>query len=108
MALVQLKCPETGEPVDIGDVSPRIALMPQEASLWVREIPCPHCGDTHRWSSGNGPEPFRLSATLRARAEYSSRASRQPRFRNTPTPSPGPGFRNEIALVTFAPPGASC
>ena len=54
MAMVQLKCPETGEPVDIQDVSPRIALLRRHnLALWVRRIPCPHCGDTHPWSSGD-------------------------------------------------------
>jgi endogenous inhibitor of DNA gyrase (YacG/DUF329 family) len=54
MAMLQLKCPETGEPVDVHDVSPRLALLRRHtAALWVRRIPCPHCGNTHSWSSGD-------------------------------------------------------
>lgn len=54
MAMLQLKCPETGEPVDIRDVSPRVALLRRHnAALWVRRIPCLHCGNTHSWSSGD-------------------------------------------------------
>ena len=53
MAKVQLKCLDTGEPVDIRDVSPRIALMPQSAPAWGQEVPCPHCGKTHRWTSSD-------------------------------------------------------
>jgi endogenous inhibitor of DNA gyrase (YacG/DUF329 family) len=53
VAIVQLECPETGKPVDIGDVSPEVALMPTAAVLAVTEIPCPHCGAGHPWSSGH-------------------------------------------------------
>jgi hypothetical protein len=50
MAMLQLKCPTTGRPVDLGDVPPdaNIAL-----SLWSREVPCPHCGGKHVWTSGH-------------------------------------------------------
>jgi endogenous inhibitor of DNA gyrase (YacG/DUF329 family) len=50
MAILQLKCPETAKPVDLGDVSPdaKIAL-----SLWSTEVPCLHCGGTHVWTSGH-------------------------------------------------------
>jgi hypothetical protein len=54
MAMIQLKCPDTGEPVDIGDLSPRIALLRRHTlALWVRETPCRHCGETHPWSSSD-------------------------------------------------------
>jgi hypothetical protein len=50
MAMLQLRCPETEKPVELGDVPPdaKIAL-----SLWSREVPCPHCGRTHVWTSGH-------------------------------------------------------
>jgi endogenous inhibitor of DNA gyrase (YacG/DUF329 family) len=52
MAMIHLKCPETGEPVDIGDLSPRVALLRTHSlALRVQLIPCPHCGDAHPWSS---------------------------------------------------------
>jgi hypothetical protein len=50
MAMIQLKCPETGKPLDIGDVPPD-ALM--ALSLSSRPIACPHCGKDHPWSSGH-------------------------------------------------------
>jgi endogenous inhibitor of DNA gyrase (YacG/DUF329 family) len=50
MPMVQVKCPETGRPVDIGDV-PREANI--ALSLWSRPIACPHCGKDHPWSSGH-------------------------------------------------------
>jgi hypothetical protein len=50
MAMVQLECPETGDPVDVGDVPPEAF---QAAVISVTEIPCPHCGGKHLWSSGH-------------------------------------------------------
>jgi hypothetical protein len=50
MAMVQLKCPETGKPVDIVDVPPGAALG---GALSVTEIACPHCGKNHLWASGH-------------------------------------------------------
>src|SRR4051812_41362303 len=50
MAIVQLTCPETGKPVDILEV-PAGAF--QAAVLSSTEIPCPHCGKTHLWTSGD-------------------------------------------------------
>jgi hypothetical protein len=47
--MVQLMCPETRKPVDVGDVPPGAF---QAAVLSVTEIPCPYCGKTHLWSSG--------------------------------------------------------
>jgi hypothetical protein len=49
MAMVQLMCPKTGKPVDVGDVPPGAF---QAAVLSVTEIACPHCGKNHLWSSG--------------------------------------------------------
>jgi hypothetical protein len=50
MARVQLTCPETGKPVDILEV-PAGAF--QAAVLSSTEIPCPHSGKNHRWTSGD-------------------------------------------------------
>jgi hypothetical protein len=50
MAMVQLKCPETGKPVDVVDVPPGAAMG---GALSVTEIACPHCGKNHLWSSGH-------------------------------------------------------
>jgi hypothetical protein len=47
--MVQLKCPETGKPVDILEVPPG-ALM--ALSYTVTEVTCPQCGKNHPWSSG--------------------------------------------------------
>jgi hypothetical protein len=48
--MVQLMCPETGKPLDIGDVPPGAF---QAAVLSSTEIPCPHCGKNHLWTSGH-------------------------------------------------------
>jgi hypothetical protein len=64
MAMVQLKCPKTEKSIDIRDVSPRIALLPQAASAGASSIPCPHCGDTPRWTVvdwGRAPQALRDS-----------------------------------------------
>ena len=53
MAMVQLKCPQTGKPVNIGDVSPDVAFREMTADMRVQGIPCPHCGEDHRWSSSH-------------------------------------------------------
>ena len=53
MAMVQLKCPETGKPIDIRDVSPELALLPENAAMHITEIPCPHCGMGHIWTSSH-------------------------------------------------------
>jgi hypothetical protein len=50
MAMAQLTCPETGKPVDILEV-PAGAF--QAAVLSSTEIPCPHCGKNHLWTSGD-------------------------------------------------------
>jgi endogenous inhibitor of DNA gyrase (YacG/DUF329 family) len=49
MAMVQLKCPKTGKPVDIKDLPPN-SLMPLD--IFSRPIRCPHCGEDHTWTSG--------------------------------------------------------
>jgi hypothetical protein len=48
MAVVQLKCPETGEPFDVWRHEPGAPITADAFSAW---IPCPHCGDNHDWSS---------------------------------------------------------
>jgi endogenous inhibitor of DNA gyrase (YacG/DUF329 family) len=53
MAMVQLECPETGKPIDIGDVPPERAHLPMALVMKVEEVPCPHCGKGHRWSSSH-------------------------------------------------------
>jgi hypothetical protein len=50
MAMVQLKCPETGKPIYLGEVPPDAHIA---ASLWSRPITCPHCGANHPWTSGH-------------------------------------------------------
>jgi hypothetical protein len=50
MAMLQLKCSETGKPVDIADCPPDAHLA---LSLWSRPIACPHCGKDHPWTSGH-------------------------------------------------------
>jgi endogenous inhibitor of DNA gyrase (YacG/DUF329 family) len=65
MAIVQLKCPETGNPIDLGDVAPNANLA---AALYATEIPCPHCGKKHRWTSGHDALVLR---TLQASPEAS-------------------------------------
>jgi len=47
--MVQLKCPETGKLVDLGDVAPEAHIA---LSLWSRPVACPHCGKEHSWTSG--------------------------------------------------------
>jgi hypothetical protein len=50
VAMLQLKCPKTGRPVDIGEYSPDgvVAL-----AVWSRPLACPHCGEDHPWTSGH-------------------------------------------------------
>jgi hypothetical protein len=50
VAVVQLKCPETGEPIDVWK---HRAGAPITADLFSMEIPCPHCGESHQWTSGD-------------------------------------------------------
>ena len=65
MAKVQLNCPETGNPIDLGDVPPDANLA---LALYATEIPCPHCGRKHRWTSGHDTLILR---TLQASPEAS-------------------------------------
>jgi endogenous inhibitor of DNA gyrase (YacG/DUF329 family) len=50
MAIVQLKCPETGRPVDVWQYTPGSAV---HADRFSKPIPCPHCGKSHTWTSGD-------------------------------------------------------
>jgi hypothetical protein len=50
VALVQLKCPETGEPIDVW--RHRVGA-PITADAFSRMIPCPHCSGSHQWTSGD-------------------------------------------------------
>jgi hypothetical protein len=50
VAVVQLKCPETGEPIDVWS---HRAGAPILANAFSMEIPCPHCGENHQWTSGD-------------------------------------------------------
>jgi endogenous inhibitor of DNA gyrase (YacG/DUF329 family) len=52
MAMLQLKCPKSGEPVDVQDVPPP-RHSAYNAAAWGTEIPCPHCGETHLWTSSD-------------------------------------------------------
>ncbi len=48
VAMVQLKCPETGKPIDIYEYrSPGFTT----ADIFSRPIACPHCGQNHTWTS---------------------------------------------------------
>lgn len=48
VAMVQLKCPETGTPIDIFEYrSPGVMTL----DIFSRQIPCPHCGEHHTWTS---------------------------------------------------------
>jgi hypothetical protein len=77
MARVQLTCPETGKPVDILEV-PAGAF--QAAVLSSTEIPCPHSGKNHRWTSGDLGLAMRALHDSPERAAYSSRLARQRLF----------------------------
>jgi endogenous inhibitor of DNA gyrase (YacG/DUF329 family) len=50
MVTLQLTCPTSGKPVHIrdGNFSTNGIVS---ANLWVTQIACPHCGESHRWSS---------------------------------------------------------
>ena len=48
MAIVQIKCPETGEPVDVWRYQPGGMVT---ADRFSRLVPCPHCGNEHAWTS---------------------------------------------------------
>ena len=61
MAMLQLKCPKSGEPIDVGDISPP-RHNAYTTALTVSELPCPHCGQTHLWTSSDW---VRASQSLR-------------------------------------------
>ena len=48
VAMVQLKCPETGEAIDLFEYRSGMAIT---ADIFSRSIPCPHCGESHTWTS---------------------------------------------------------
>ncbi len=48
MAIVQIKCPETGKPVDVESHQPGWGV---KANGFSKPIPCPHCGKEHTWTS---------------------------------------------------------
>jgi endogenous inhibitor of DNA gyrase (YacG/DUF329 family) len=50
MATVQLKCPETGKLVDVWEYEPGDVVP---ADRFSKLIPCPHCGESHQWSSSD-------------------------------------------------------
>lgn len=50
MAMVQLRCPETGEPIDIGVYEPG---GPVTLDHFSKAIPCPYCGHDHQWTSSD-------------------------------------------------------
>lgn len=48
VAKVQLKCPATGKPIDLGEYWSGMGIT---ADAFSRTIPCPHCGGRHTWTS---------------------------------------------------------
>jgi len=48
MAMVQLECPETGKPIDIGEVQPDTVFAAVHGS---RPLICPNCGKDHAWTT---------------------------------------------------------
>ena len=46
--MVQLECPETGKPIDIGEVRPDTVFA---AVRFSRPLLCPHCGEDHAWTN---------------------------------------------------------
>lgn len=49
VAMVQLKCPETGKPIDVFEYRSGMGI---HADIFSRPLPCPHCGESHTWTSG--------------------------------------------------------
>jgi hypothetical protein len=49
VAMVQLKCPETGKAIDMFEYRSGMGIT---ADSFSRSIPCPHCGENHTWTSG--------------------------------------------------------
>jgi predicted RNA-binding Zn-ribbon protein involved in translation (DUF1610 family) len=50
VAIVQLKCPETGKPVDVWRYNAGDLIT---AHAFSKPIPCPHCGKEHAWTSSD-------------------------------------------------------
>ena len=51
MAMVMIKCPKTGEPVQTGyDVEPEYFNSPASTMSSSILDKCPSCGETHTWS----------------------------------------------------------
>jgi hypothetical protein len=48
VAMVQLKCPETGKAIDMFEYRSGMGIT---ADSFSRSIPCPHCGESHPWTS---------------------------------------------------------
>jgi endogenous inhibitor of DNA gyrase (YacG/DUF329 family) len=48
VAMVQLKCPETGKAIDLFEYRSGMLIT---ADIFSRAIPCPHCGENHPWTS---------------------------------------------------------
>lgn len=48
MAMVQIKCPDTGEPLDIMEIRPN---SPMQADAFSDLVTCPHCAKSHTWTS---------------------------------------------------------
>jgi hypothetical protein len=48
VAMVQLKCPETGKAIDLFEYWSGMAIT---ADIFSTSIPCPHCGESHTWTS---------------------------------------------------------
>jgi hypothetical protein len=48
VAMVQLKCPETGKPIDMFEYRSGMGVT---LDIFSRSIPCPHCGEEHTWTS---------------------------------------------------------
>jgi hypothetical protein len=49
MPIVQLSCPETGWPIDLGEVPPGAHIA--GGLWWSMPITCPHCGKEHPFAS---------------------------------------------------------
>lgn len=48
VAMVQLRCPETGKAIDIFEYRSGSGIT---ADIFSTTIPCPHCGESHTWTS---------------------------------------------------------
>ena len=48
VAMVQLKCPKTGKPIDMLEYMSGMGIA---AVIFSRPVQCPHCGENHTWTS---------------------------------------------------------